>query len=44
MLILLDADDRAQAERFTQASPYTQANLYERVEIAALDVEVGSLG
>jgi len=44
VLILLDADDRAQAERFTQASPYTRADLYERVEIASLDIEVGSLG
>ncbi|HTI65910.1 MAG TPA: YciI family protein [Caulobacteraceae bacterium] len=44
VLIILEADDRAQAERFVASSPYTKAGLYARTEIERLDLEVGTLG
>ncbi len=44
VLILLDADSRRQAQAFLEASPYAKAGLYARVDVAALDLEVGSLG
>lgn len=31
--ILLDTDDRAEAERFAASDPFTRAGLFERVEI-----------
>jgi uncharacterized protein YciI len=44
VLILLEADAAEQAHSFIAASPYARAGLYERIEVAALDLEVGSLG
>ena len=44
VLILLDARDFEAAQAFLRTSPYTLAGLYERVDVHALSVEVGSLG
>ncbi len=44
VLILLEADDKKQAQKFVDSSPYTRAGLYERIDLTALDIEVGSLG
>lgn len=43
VMLIVEADDRAEVERFVQASPYTRAGLYERTEIDLLDLEVGAL-
>lgn len=43
VLLLVDADSRAEVDSFVARSPYTQAGLYERVEVHVLDVEVGGL-
>ncbi len=36
MLVVLDAPDRAVAERFVADEPYNRAGLFERVELSAL--------
>ncbi|HEX4197060.1 MAG TPA: YciI family protein [Caulobacteraceae bacterium] len=42
-MILLDAPDRAAVEAFAAADPYRLAGLFERVDIHAWRVSVGSL-
>ena len=44
LLILIEAPDRAAVEGLIASSPYTKADLYQRVEIDLTEVEAGSLG
>ena len=44
VLLLIEAEDRPAVERFVAASPYTRADLYQRVEIDEATIEAGSLG
>jgi uncharacterized protein YciI len=41
VFMLLEADSIGAVRRFLKDSPYVQANLYERIEIDALQLEVG---
>jgi uncharacterized protein YciI len=43
VLALVDAADLAQAQAYLEASPFWQRGDYERVQVAAYDVEVGRL-
>jgi uncharacterized protein YciI len=43
VLILLEADGPAQVQSYIAASPYAHAGLYERVDVAAIELEVGAL-
>ena len=40
---LIEAESFDRAEAFLHSSPYTQAGLYDRVEVLQFDVEVGRL-
>lgn len=42
-MIILDVADRAAAEAFSAADPYTQAGLWRQVELNAFKVTVGQL-
>ena len=44
ILLLIEADDIEKVRHFVKLSPYTQANLYDTVEIRQLDIQVGRLG
>jgi hypothetical protein len=41
VFMLLEADSIGAIRQFLKDSPYAQANLYERIEIDALQLEVG---
>ena len=43
VLLMMEADDRAQVEHFLEISPYRQAGLYRSVEIDVLQIEAGGL-
>ncbi|MDB5447246.1 MAG: hypothetical protein JWQ97_2563, partial [Phenylobacterium sp.] len=43
LLGLIDAESFAQAEAFLQGSPFQRGDYYERVQVAAYDIEVGRL-
>jgi uncharacterized protein YciI len=42
-MFLLDVADRAAAEAFSAADPYTQAGLWRQVELNAVKVTFGQL-
>ena len=42
-MFILDVADKAAAEAFNAADPYTQAGLWQRVELKAVKVTFGSL-
>jgi hypothetical protein len=42
-LIILDVEDKAAAQAFTDNDPYSKAGLFERVDIAAFRATLGSL-
>lgn len=42
-MFIFEADDIANVRAFNAADPYTQAGLFERVEIRPIKVTVGSL-
>jgi uncharacterized protein YciI len=42
-MVLLEAQSFAAADSFVKTSPETEAGLYERVDIAQLDPEVGRI-
>ena len=42
-LMILEADDLAAAQRFNAEDPYTQAGLWERVDIKPFKVTLGQL-
>jgi uncharacterized protein YciI len=42
-LLLIEADDLAAATAFSAADPYTQAGLWDRVEIKAFRASIGQL-
>ncbi|MBV9750129.1 MAG: hypothetical protein JO157_15065 [Acetobacteraceae bacterium] len=44
ILLLIEADDIEKVRHFVRISPYTEANLYDTIEIRELDVQVGRLG
>ena len=44
VMALLDVESIAQANTFLRSSPFHMGGHYERVEVAAYDVEVGRLG
>ena len=44
VIFLMESDDIDQVHRFVESSPYTLADLYERVEVDGLDLEIGALG
>jgi len=41
--MLIEAEDRAQLDRFLAQSPYKQADLYASIAIDELEIEAGSL-
>ena len=43
-MFLLDCPDRAAAEAFNAADPYTTAGVFGRVEVRGFRVSIGSLG
>ena len=43
VLMLMEADDRAQLDRFLEISPYRQAGLYRSIDIDVLQIEAGGL-
>jgi hypothetical protein len=42
-LIILDVEDKAAAQAFTDNDPYTKAGLFERVEVRAFRATLGQL-
>ena len=42
-LMIIEVDDRAAAEAFSAGDPYTQAGLWDRVEITPFKVTLGQL-
>ncbi len=42
IMVLIEAEHFADAERYLRSSPYLEAGLYERVEIVEFDIEVGA--
>jgi len=44
VLALIDVPTLAEAQAFLEASPYRRRGQFERVQVAAYDVEVGRLG
>ena len=44
VMALLDVETRAQAQAYLDASPFSQAGLYEHVHLGAYDLEVGRVG
>ncbi len=43
VLLMMEADDRAQVDRFLENSPYNQAGLYRSVDVDVLQIEAGGL-
>lgn len=43
-LAMIEVKDYAEAKAFLDLSPFYQNDLYERVEVAQFDAEVGSVG
>ena len=43
VLLIMEAQDRDQLERFLQASPYRRAGLYRSVDVEVLEIEAGGL-
>lgn len=42
-MAFIDGEDFEEGERYLRESPFYQAGLYERVEVAQLSIEVGRL-
>ncbi len=42
-MVLMEADGFAAAQAYLDSSPYFHAGLYDRVEVAAYDIQVGRL-
>lgn len=42
-MVVVDADSHADAEAYLHQSPFYAAGLYERVEVAQLDVQLGAI-
>jgi uncharacterized protein YciI len=43
VLLMMEAEERAQVERFLDSSPYSQAGLYRSIDIDVLRIEAGGL-
>ncbi len=44
IFLIVEAADRAAVEHLISTSPFTEAGLYESIEITRVDIEAGSLG
>ncbi len=44
LFLIVEAQDRATAEHLVSTSPFTEAGLYEKIDVTAIAIESGSLG
>jgi uncharacterized protein YciI len=42
-LALMEADDPEVVQAFVQSSPYTEAGLYEHIQVDIMNLEIGRL-